>query len=137
MTGLRNPLHGRDHSPKGKDPIATGPWHYVGGSGEPTFESGENMPATADIPDPTPLRFRVAVGSLNRLNAAGDTIVQYKDKELDIEGDVMGMADGDTVFTLPLAYRNPYDVPIQAHDDNQNYIAGRVFSDGRVVLGVA
>jgi hypothetical protein len=95
------------------------PWRNVGDPGEPAFENGwGNATATTLIPNPVPMRFRVALGG-----------------GIDIEGDVMGGADGTVVFTLPAGYRPDKDKPLHAHDDDKNYVAGRVFSDGTVVLG--
>lgn len=98
---------------------SAGPWRYVGDPGEPAFQNGwANAAASAAIPNPVPMRFRGALGG-----------------GIDIEGDVAGGADGTVVFTLPPIYRPDKDKPLHAHDDDKNYIAGRVFSDGTVVLG--
>ena len=102
------------------------------------FQNGwTNMAATAGTPEPVPMRIGIVLGNLNTLDRATGAITQYRDKRIDVEGDVMGGADGTTVIWVPPAYRKEYDIPLHAHDDNQAYIAGRVYSAGNIVLGVA
>lgn len=127
-------LHGWDHRPGGNDPTPTGPWHNIGDAGEPSFVTGSNMAATVDIPNPVPLRFRLAVGRPNLINAG--LIVQYTHHQVEIQGDVTGVSPGDTVFVLPLEYRHEYDVPFHTHNDAGNYVPCRLLSTGEFIYGV-
>jgi len=127
-------VHGRDHRPGGADPTETGPWHNVGDPDEPTFLSGSNMAATAAIPNPVPLRFRLAVGPQNILADDG-TVDEYTEHQIEIQGDVTGLSPGDTVFVLPAAYRHDHDVPVAGHDDAGNYVACRLLSTGEFIYG--
>lgn len=123
--------HGRSHSPESEDAIYTGKWHYVGETGEPAFENGwVNQGGTT-----VPMRFRIAVGRPNVLDETG-AIVYYCDKQLDFQGDVVGGADGTTVFTLPNEFRLDYDTPLDAHDDLGVHVPCRVYADGSFVRGI-
>lgn len=141
-------MHGGDHRPGGFDPTPTGPWHDVGGpdvfAGGATvdFINGSNFAPTAEIPNPSPLRFRLAVGAPNvlRLDYATDPptvlgIHAYTKHQIEIQGDVSNVSPGDVVFILPIEYRHEVDLPCHAHDDAGNYVACRLLSDGRFIYG--
>lgn len=129
--------HGRDHRPGGEDPTQAGPWHDIGADGEPAFVTGLNASPTGSIPNPVPMRFRIAIGPPNVLSEDGTTVEQYTDKEITIQGDITGVSAGDTVFVLPLEYRMDYDVPYDGHDDAGSFIACRLLSTGEFVYGTA
>ena len=57
--------HGTAHKPRGSDPSLCDVWRYVGDDPEVPFITGFNMAATADIPSPVPMRFRLSVGPPN------------------------------------------------------------------------
>lgn len=126
-------LHGRDHRPGGADPLRPGPWIYVGGVDGPPFVTGSNMTATMDVPNPMPMRFRLAVGPPNIIRSG--TITVYFDHQIEIQGDVTGVSPGDTVFVIPMEYRHEFDVPVQAHDDFGTYVPCRLYSTGEFVYG--
>lgn len=100
---------------------AHGRWVYVGGTwpGSPDFLAGSNMDPTAAIPNPVPLRFRWLLGG-----------------GLEIQGDVTGVAPGDTVFVLPDQYRLDHDVPVHSHDDAGVYVPCRLLATGEFIYGV-
>jgi len=132
---LRPDQHGRDHRPGGSDPTQTGPWINVGDPGAPAFVNGSNMAATAAIPSPVPLRFRLAVGPPNVLSPSDGTVSQYTQHQIEIQGDVSSLSPGDIVFILPAAYRHDHDVPVAGHDDAGNYVACRLLSTGEFIYG--
>lgn len=137
MRPSRPVLHGDDHGPGGPDPSPTGVWHNIGDPGEPALLAGDNQTASTAIPNPVPMRFRLAVGRQNVLTVDGTAVVTYTRHQVEIQGDVTGLAVGDVVFVLPLAYRHDHDVPVAAHDDDGNYVPCRLYSSGEFIYGVA
>jgi hypothetical protein len=126
-------VHGRDHRPGGPDPSAPGTRHNIGDSGEPAFQN-----SWANIGgDSVPMHFLIVIGRPNKLNAAGDTIVQYNHKVVEIAGDVTGGTNGTAVFTIPLAYQFEEDRPYPAHDSLGDYVPCRLYANGEFVRGVA
>ena len=103
----------------------------------PLFQNSWSNISAGTIPTPVPMRYRLVVGAPNTLDIDSGTIVDYNDHEMELQGDIQGGATGTVVFYLPPAYRKNYDVPIHAHDDSGFYIAGRVYTDGSVVMGIA
>lgn len=143
--------HGTRHSPRGSDPSPTDIWIYVGVDPRVPFVNGSNMAPTVDIPNPVPLRFRIAVGPPNDCQYDGwagtdsvtgtrpvaSAINFYTDHQIEIQGDVTGLTAGDTVFVLPLEFRHDYDVPLHSHDDSGVYVPCRLLSTGEFVWGAA
>lgn len=145
--------HGNDHRPGGFDPTPTGPWHDVGGTDVfadgslVSFINGANAAPTAEVPNPSPLRFRLAVGAPNVLDwnypsspdgtALATAIREYTKHQVEIQGDVTDVNAGDIVFVLPMEYRHEVDLPCHAHDDAGNYVPCRLLSTGEFYYGVA
>lgn len=141
-------MHGPDHRPGGFDPTPTGPFHDVGGThvfaGGATvdFINGANMAPTAAVPNPSPMRFRLAVGPPNVLDLDYTVtpprvlgILSYTKHQIEIQGDVTDVNPGDVVFILPIEYRHEVDLPCHAHDDQGNYVPCRLLSTGQFIYG--
>jgi hypothetical protein len=140
--------HGTRHNPRGTDPVECDDFREVGNDdGATAFINGFNMAPTAAIPNPSPMQYRISVGPPNVCDydwpALGDpgrpvatAILQYTDHQIEIIGDVDGVAPGDIVFVLPMEYRKNTDLPIHAHDNAGNYIACRLLSTGEFIYGV-
>jgi hypothetical protein len=96
------------------------PWHNIGAADEAPFLNGANAAPSAERPNPVPMRYRWTLG-------AG----------LELQGDVDNVAPGDIVFVLPAPYRLDHDVPVDAHDDEGNYVACRLLATGEFLYGVA
>lgn len=137
--------HGIRHSPRGSDPAQTDVWILVGDDPRVPFINGTNMAATADIPNPTPLKFRLSVGPPNDCDYDitqtnwfnhPTAINYYTDHQIEIAGDVTGVNPGDIVFVLPMEYRFAEDRPCKGHDDAGNYVPCRLLSTGEFVWGV-
>lgn len=147
MPGRSYLQHGKRQNPRGSDPVACEIFRQVGNDGGATeFISGFNMAATADIPNPAPLQYRLSVGPPNICDydwpAVGSSsiphataILEYTDHQIEIVGDVDGVNIGDTVFVLPMEYRFPEDRPCKGHDDAGNYVACRLLSTGEFIWG--
>ena len=146
-------MHGDDHRPGGFDPTPTGPWHDVGSTdvfsdgNTVDFINGSNMAPTSDIPEPSPMRFRLAVGKPNVLDwnypppgsgapAVATGVRDYTKHQVEIQGDVTGVNPGDLVFVLPMEYRHEVDLPCHAHDDAGNYVPCRLLATGEFIYGV-
>lgn len=127
-------IHGRDHSPWGADPGRPGPWIFVGDVDGPPFQTGGNAPASAAIPNPVPLCFRIVLGAPNIVR--GGVVTDYIWHQIEIQGDVTGVAPGDVVFTLPAEYRREFDVPVHSHDDSGVYVPCRLMATGEFIYGV-
>lgn len=84
-----------------------------------------------------PMRVGLTLGRLNVLDQKTGAVVSYQEKRLDVEGDIIGGTAGDPVCYIPAQYRQEFDVAIHAHDNNKAYIAGRLYSNGSIVLDVA
>jgi len=133
-------VHGRDHTPEGPDAVYCGPWYYVGsgdtmpdGTIVPGFENGwQNVGGTK-----VPMRFRLVLGPPNLVRRDGTVDIVIAQKQTEIQGDVIGGANGTTVFTAPPSHRPDYDTPVPGHDTNGLYVACRFYADGRFVRGVA
>lgn len=123
--------HGRRHSPESTDPIKPGDWHNIGDSGEPSFESSFANTGGSS----TPMRYRIAVGEPNLVSNDGLTVLEYRRKQLEFQGDIDGGSFGDTVFTLAPAYWLDTDVPVAGHDSGGAYVPCRLYTDGRFVYG--
>jgi len=142
--GFRTPMHARDHRPGGADPswndgvAKTSILSFVArvtGAAGPDFVTGENMAASADIPNPVPMRFRIVTGKPNKVDDDGN--VTYYPKVLEFQGDITGAGTGDTVFVLPVTHRKQFDLPVPGHDDAGGYVACRLLSTGEFVYGAA
>ncbi len=143
-------VHGTRHAPRGSDPSAVDVWIAVGDDPRVPFINGANAAPTAGSPDPAPLMFRLSVGPPNECEYDGwsgtdpvtgdrpvaSTIVAYTDHQIEIAGDVTGVAFGDIVFVLPMEYRFATDRPVKGHDDDGNYVACRLLSTGEFIWGV-
>ena len=90
-------------------------WHYVGDTGEPTFQNSWDN-AGGGL---TPMRFRRLVGG-----------------GVEIQGSVTGGTPGTLVFTLPLYYRPDFELRLAASDDAGGFLVFRVLADGSVYAGV-
>lgn len=99
--------------------------------------NGSNMAPTIDIPAPVPLRYRLSVGAPNYIDTDTGTITFYTDHQIEIQGDVTGLASGDIVFIIPPEYRHDYDVPYQTHDDSKAFVACRLLSTGEFMWDTA
>lgn len=103
----------------------------------PLFQNGwGNAAPSAGIPNPSPMAFRLSVGPPNPLDDTG-AIAAYSEHQIDVAGDVAGGDSGTAVFTLPPAYRLPYDKPVSGHDELMAYVASRLYSSGEFVRGTA
>lgn len=102
----------------------------------PIFQNGwTNASSSGSIPNPVPMGYTMTVGRPNQLDRDTGAIVEYGDHRIEIAGDITGGSTGTTVFTIPPAYRLPYDRPIPGQDDTQAYVASRLFSSGDFVRG--
>jgi hypothetical protein len=128
--------HGRDHRPGGEDPTETGEWIYVGTDPRVPFVNGANAGPTVAVPNPVPLRFRLSIGPPNELDTTGTSITLYTNHQVEIQGDIGGLAYGQTVFNIPLGYQHDYDVPYHSHDDVGGYVPCRLLSTGQFIYGV-
>jgi hypothetical protein len=98
-----------------------------------TWQNGwGTMTATGDIPNPVPGRYRLALGWLNQVDSGGN-VTQYNDHVLELQGDLAGGSSDTVVYTIPPAYRLPYDVPVPSHDDTGTYVPCRLLSTGDFV----
>lgn len=142
--------HGERHAPRGSDPGRTDGWVVVGEDSRVPYINGFPFAPTAQIPNPTPLQFRLSVGPPNECEYDGwegsdpvsgarpvaTAIIAYTDHQIEIQGDVDGVSPGDLVFVLPLEYTKETDLPVHAHDSSGNYIACRLLSTGEFYYGV-
>lgn len=143
-------IHGNRHAPRGSDPSYPDPWIYVGSADGPAFVTGSNMSPTVDVPNPVPMRFRLAVGPPNDCDYDGwagtdpssgarpvaTVINYYTDHQIEIQGDVASVVAGDVVFILPLEYQHEFDVPYHTHDDVGAYVPCRLLATGEFIYGV-
>lgn len=97
-----------------------GPWRNVGDPAFTDFQNGANAAATANIPDPVPLRIRLKVGG-----------------GLELQGDLEGLSPGDIICTFPDPYRPDHDLPVHGRDDAGVYVPCRLYTSGDFVYGVA
>jgi hypothetical protein len=142
--------HGPRHSPRGTDPSPCDVFRIVGDDeGATAFINGFNSAPTAQVPNPTPLQYRLSVGPPNVCDYTGWTgdpatgprpvataIVEYTDHQIEIQGDIDGVVPGDLVFVLPMEYRKETDLPYKGHDNFGNYVACRLLSTGEFYYGV-
>jgi hypothetical protein len=148
--------HGTRHKPRGSDPSECDVFIVVGEDPRVPYVNGFPFAATADIPNPTPLQFRLSVGPPNVCSYDGwepadptsppdpatsprpvaSAVLQYTDHQIEIQGDVDGVSPGDIVFVIPVEYRKATDLPCHAHDSSGNYVACRLLSTGEFIYGV-
>src|SRR4051812_38442365 len=128
--------HGQRHKPRGSDPSECDVFRLVGDDGATSFINGSNAAPTADVPNPTPLQYRLSVGPPNILTVDGTAIDQYTDHQIEIQGDVTDVSPGDLVFVIPIEYRKETDLPCKGHDDAGNYVPCRLLSTGEFFWGV-
>lgn len=148
MPGRSYLQHGKRQSPRGSDPVSCDVFRQVGNDdGATEFVNGFNTAPTADVPNPTPLQYRLSVGPPNVCDytwpAIGSSarpiptaILQYTDHQLELEGDIDGVVPGDLVFILPMEYRFETDLPFKGHDNAGNYVACRLLSTGEFYYGI-
>jgi hypothetical protein len=106
-------------------------WNYYAS----IFQNGSNMAPTMDIPNPVPLRYRLSVGPPNIIDEGA--IVLYTQHQVEIQGDVTGLAPLDIVFTLLPEYTHDYDVPYHTHDDSGIFVPCRLLSTGEFIWDTA
>ncbi len=122
-------------------------FRLVGDDGGATaFINGANAAPTAEVPNPSPLQYRLSVGPPNVCEynwpavsssdiPVATAILDYTDHQIEIVGDVTDVNIGDTVFVLPMEYRFDKDRPCKGHDDAGNYVACRLLSTGEFIWG--
>ncbi len=142
--------HGTRHSPRGSDPSPCDVWIYVGVDPRVPFLNGSNAPATVDVPNPCPARFRISVGAPNDCEYSAwsgsdpvsgtrpvaTTLLAYTDHQIEIQGDITGLVTGDIVFAIPLEFQLEFDVPYHTHDDSGIYVPCRLLSTGEFIWNV-
>ncbi len=153
MSGRVYGQHGTRHSPRGSDPTPTDVWIYVGVDPRVPFVNGANAPATGSVPNPVPMRFRISIGPPNDCEYAdwavtgsdpvtgtrpvATAIDAYTDHQIEIQGDVIDLLPGDTVFVLPLEFQHDHDVPYPSHDGVGIYVPCRLLATGEFIWGAA
>lgn len=110
--------HGRRHVGTESDPIITD-WHYVGGSGEASFQNGWGNFGGSSVP----MRWRF-LPSQDPLTAQA---------AVELQGAVTGGSDATVVFTLPITL--DYDLHLAASDSSGSYVVFTVQQSGDVVFG--
>jgi hypothetical protein len=142
--------HGSRHAPRGSDAAWCDIFRVVGDDGGATsLINGFTMAPTAQVPNPTPLQYRLSVGPPNICEYAAWTgdpvmgarplataIVEYTYHQIEIQGDLDGVIPGDLVFILPLEYTKETDLPWKGHDNFGNYVPCRLLSTGEFYYGV-
>lgn len=148
--------HGERHQPWGSDPSLPGVWIVVGEDPRVPYITGFPSAPSDTSPNPTALQFRISLGQPNDCHYAGwgasvshpsnvvtaggdpvaTDIVEYRDHQLEIEGDVDGVVPGDVVFIIPMEFRFVTDLPYKGHDNDGNYVPCRLLSTGEFVYGV-
>lgn len=98
------------------------------------FVNGANATPTTSTPNPVPFRYRLSVGSPNILDTDG-SIIEYTDHQIDVQGDVISVVIGDTVFVIPPEYQHDYDVPYHTHDIYGAYVPCRLLKTGEFIWG--
>jgi hypothetical protein len=140
--------HGTRHAPRGSDPAQCDIFRIVGDDeGATALINGFTSAPTAQVPNPTPLQYRISIGPPNECTwdwpaldsparPVALSIVQYTDHQIEIQGDLDGVVPGDLVFILPMEYRKETDLPYKCHDNFGNYVPCRLLSTGEFYYGV-
>ncbi len=117
----------------GIEPGVTSGWQRFWNPYESIFQNGQNQMASAGVPDPVPMRYRLSVGSPNYYDDAGDLV--YTQHQIDIQGDITDILPGETVFVILPEYQHDRDVPYRSHDTTGYYVPCRLLSTGEFVWG--
>jgi hypothetical protein len=149
--------HGTRHNPRGTDSVRCDVFRIVGDDeGATALINGFTSAPTAQVPNPTPLQYRLSIGPPNVCDYTGwapadpttptnpltdprpmaTAIIEYTDHQIEIQGDLDGVVPGDLIFILPMEYRKETDLPYKGHDNFGNYVPCRLLSTGEFYYGV-